>query len=138
MSEFKSALNNLIEKNKKWFIFDRDHLPFRGSILENEFWLRRIIHYKNSFLPTIYGKIIPTSEGTTIDLRIRLTIPQIILTIFWYSFDLILILIFPFSELWGILLFVSIILPFIMLLVPIIAFRIEANKAIEILKEILL
>ncbi len=42
------------------------HLPYQGKLDSDRFEIRRIIHYKNSFLPVVRGKICAEQDGSTI------------------------------------------------------------------------
>lgn len=57
-----------------WFRlpFSRDHKAFQGEVVGDRFKLTRIIHYRNSFLPTIVGTVRPDEAGTAIDITLRL------------------------------------------------------------------
>ncbi len=46
---------------------------YDGFIDGTYFELTRIIHHRNSFLPTIRGKIEPTGNGATIDIKMRIS-----------------------------------------------------------------
>jgi hypothetical protein len=41
-----------------------DGPPFIGSVQDNSFRIRRDIRYRNSFLPRVWGHIVPTPTGT--------------------------------------------------------------------------
>jgi len=46
--------------------------PFIGSIEDNVFKCYRAVHYRNSFIPRITGRVITHPTGTTIDVTMRL------------------------------------------------------------------
>jgi len=56
--------------------FSRRHAPYEGAISGATFELRRIIHYRNSFLPLIRGKFEPISDRET-RIQIRMTLHPI-------------------------------------------------------------
>ena len=60
-----------------------DGLPFIGSIDGNDFKVRRDIRYRNSFLPSIRGRVIPTPEGATVAVTMHLHPVVIVLMSFW-------------------------------------------------------
>jgi hypothetical protein len=45
---------------------------FEGELVGKEFTLRRIINYRNSFLPEVSGELMPSGAGTVISGRIVL------------------------------------------------------------------
>ena len=55
----------------KWFRlwFSDDIAPLEGTVHQQGFSVRRIIGYRNSFLPMLYGTFIPNPNGTTIRIR---------------------------------------------------------------------
>ncbi|BAZ39832.1 hypothetical protein NIES4101_57890 [Calothrix sp. NIES-4101] len=59
--------------------------PYRGEIIGYKFKIRRIINYRNSFLPVIQGEIKSVREGCCIDLKIRLNLIVICFTFVWSS-----------------------------------------------------
>ncbi|GAB4036352.1 hypothetical protein [Spirosoma gilvum] len=60
-------------------LWDNRPQAFTGSTSKNGFCIERIIHYKNSFLPTIYGRFLPTKTG--LQIRIVMQLSPIILFI---------------------------------------------------------
>jgi len=46
--------------------------PFAGSVEEGSFKIRRDIGYQNSFLPLIYGRIVPIPTGTRVSVTMFL------------------------------------------------------------------
>lgn len=50
----------------------RDHLPYMGQVLDARFEVRRIIHYRNSFLPQITGQFTPIESGTVVKMTFQL------------------------------------------------------------------
>ena len=71
----KGEAIELLSRNiepKKFFRFFGKHVYFQGFINTNEFEVRRIIKYRNSFLPIIKGKFASHDLGTTITLTMQL------------------------------------------------------------------
>jgi hypothetical protein len=62
-----------------FFSWDSSSQEFRGIVSNNDFCIERIIHYKNSFLPTIYGHFLPTKTG--LQIRIVMSLHPITLII---------------------------------------------------------
>ncbi|MEM9162216.1 MAG: hypothetical protein AAGC54_04010 [Cyanobacteria bacterium P01_F01_bin.4] len=52
--------------------FSRDHAPYQGTMSDHGFEIRRIIHYRNSFLPNIQGRFESTSTGTNVHITMQL------------------------------------------------------------------
>lgn len=59
---------------------------FVGNVGEHGFEIRRDIHYRNSFLPLIEGRIVPDGDGSRIDLVLGLHAAVAILMLFWLGF----------------------------------------------------
>jgi hypothetical protein len=56
---------------------------FGGQLRGNEFELRRIINYRNSFLPVITGRIETFGSGTRLTVDMRLQMAVLIFMIVW-------------------------------------------------------
>lgn len=68
--EVHNALAAAVEPRKR-FRFGRGRCPFEGELGIDSFTLTRIISYRNSFIPSIRGRIITTSSGSTVEGRCR-------------------------------------------------------------------
>ena len=83
-------LNEVIEpeKNFRWtgIFASKDHKPYEGTLKENEFKIRRILHYRNSFQPVIEGVIDEKVDGSTIKIKMRLHLLVIGFMIVWFIF----------------------------------------------------
>jgi len=60
--------------------------PFLGSVENLSFKIRRNIHYRNSFLPLIQGKIIPTPTGSRLDVFMYMQPFSLIFMLIWFGF----------------------------------------------------
>jgi hypothetical protein len=73
-------------------IWRRDHRFFAGRVEENgRFQINRVIHYRNSFLPYIYGEIVNDLGATRIKLRLNphpvvMILMPIFLGVFFFTF----------------------------------------------------
>lgn len=78
-------LNSHIEAPKpfRWTL-SRNHAPYTGTISSDGFEIRRIIHYRNSFLPKIRGRFESGSQGTVIHITMGLHPLVIGFLVFWY------------------------------------------------------
>ncbi|MEQ8462448.1 WD40 repeat domain-containing protein [Coleofasciculus sp. E1-EBD-02] len=80
-----NKLNAHIEAPKTFrWTFSRNHAPYAGRISSDGFEVRRIIHHRNSFLPTIRGRFESGSQGTVIRITMRLHPLVIGFLVFWY------------------------------------------------------
>lgn len=81
-----AMLAEAIEPKKmfRWFL-SGDHKPYQGQLHENGFEVTRIIHYRNSFLPVIKGRIRPNLGGSTIDIRMYPHPLVIVFMVIWLS-----------------------------------------------------
>ena len=116
---------------------------FHGTITDNTFRLQRNIHYHNSFLPVIRGRVDPTEIGSEIRLEMGLHPLVIAFLAVWFAFVVLACLATLFGTIagdspfpllgrllpWGMLLFG--------ILLSIVSFRIEAKKAKEELESLL-
>jgi hypothetical protein len=58
---------------------------YEGSITNDSFDMRRIIGYKNSFLPKISGTVEDTSGGSLVHVKMRLQVFVLIFMIVWMT-----------------------------------------------------
>ncbi len=113
--------------------------PYMGNIFGNSFRIRRVINYRNSFLPSIEGEISPAMSGSRIKVAMK---PEPVVKIFmmiWLAgvtFGCIAILTTLFNE--GPKAFIAI--PFFMLgmgfLMFYFGFKVEADRSKKDLAEI--
>jgi hypothetical protein len=62
-------------------LFSTNHLPYLGTLDGYKFEIRRIIHYRNSFLPIIKGEIRPDAGGSSIEITMHPHLVAIVLLI---------------------------------------------------------
>lgn len=73
LTEAANVVSSAVATYKWWGIFtDRDDPEFVGQVRERGFWIHKAIHYRNSFLPVMYGTFTPTPQGTRVDLVVTL------------------------------------------------------------------
>ena len=58
---------------------------FEGSVNEQGFKIQKIIHNRNSFLPVLYGKFVPTEMGTKVDIHLTMDRLTIIFVCLWLA-----------------------------------------------------
>jgi len=63
--------------------FSRAHRPYEGEITPNGFKIRRVINYRNSFLPAITGRIRVDEIGSAIELVFRLHVVVAVFMVVW-------------------------------------------------------
>lgn len=140
--EIHERLSDLTDTESGFFKFKstfkkRSENKFEGKITENSFEIRRIIRYKNSFLPNISGTIEEFFIGTNIHIKFRLPIFIIIFMCIWLGGVLLGLTIMFLVKAPYTMIFI----PCVMLLFGVglftIPFKIEVRKAKELLKEIL-
>lgn len=51
-----------------WASQELRDVPFIGDVRDDSFTIRRNIHYRNSFLPRISGRIVPTLTGARVQI----------------------------------------------------------------------
>jgi len=59
--------------------------PFLGKVGPSTFRLRRDIRYRNSFLPLVWGRIVPSLRGSRINVTMFLHPLVAVFMIFWFS-----------------------------------------------------
>jgi WD40 repeat protein len=111
---------------------------YQGVVLQESFEIGRIINYRNSALPTIYGRFELLPEGTAIHISMGMHPLVIGFLGFWYlSWYSAVIPIVLMVQLSGIgLLFI--VMPTLLLVVLLLVFRSEANRSRIELTQILL
>lgn len=79
-----AALQAVVEP-KKLRVFDKREKAFEGTIEEGNFDIRRLIGYRNSFLPMIRGKVEAVPGGCTVRVTMRLMIAVMVFCAFWLT-----------------------------------------------------
>lgn len=82
-------IQNVIEPKKTFrmtgIFSSKDHRPYEGEVDHNSFDIRRIIGYRNSFLPIIKGQIEQDINGTTIIVKMRVHYFVTVFMLVWYG-----------------------------------------------------
>ncbi|QKQ75008.1 hypothetical protein [Nostoc sp. TCL240-02] len=78
-------LNAKVEPQKA-FRFSNNHAPYQGTISEESFQIRRVIHYRNSFLPLIRGRFEVESQQTVIHVQMSIHSFVMVFLGFWFLF----------------------------------------------------
>jgi|SRR6187551_977617 len=81
-SEVEAALRDAVEPKSIWR-FSTATRPLEGEVGDAVFDVRRIIGYRNSFLPQIRGKISAAPEGSRIAITMRLHPLVLAFMTFW-------------------------------------------------------
>jgi hypothetical protein len=81
-AEVVERLRGAVEP-ERWLRWSRPQAPFEGIVGTNWFEVTRIIHYRNSFLPTISGSIDPTPRGSRLSGDMRINPWVLAFMIFW-------------------------------------------------------
>ena len=81
-----SNLSKSIEPEKSFRFFNKsDTKDFEGQLRGNEFEIKRIISYRNSFLPIIKGRLQTFGTGTRVTVNMRLHAAVIIFMAVWFG-----------------------------------------------------
>lgn len=86
--EVRKRLADNIESQKKFSLspFEKYRAkPYEGSISEKEFTIKRIINYRNSFLPVIKGQIREEMGQVSIQVYMRPATGVLIFLSFWFG-----------------------------------------------------
>jgi hypothetical protein len=78
------ALEQYIEAPRLRSPFSRDHAPYTGTLSAKGFQIRRIIRYRNSFLPQIHGQFESIPQGTVVHVRMSLHPFVIAFSLVWF------------------------------------------------------
>jgi hypothetical protein len=87
--EIIKRIENIIEPKRSLFsrLFKKNNeKTYEGELFENVFKINRIILYRNSFIPIIYGTIISDCNKTIINIKMKLHIIVKIFMSIWLSF----------------------------------------------------
>ena len=84
--EINKRLSDIVESKKAFNIFSSSSTKsYEGQINDQMFDIKRIIGYRNSFLPRIKKTILRDYDGITIRVKMRLHIFVIIFLCFWFG-----------------------------------------------------
>lgn len=80
-------LSQVVEPSRIRWIWNRgkEHKYFQGQLHERGFRLSRVIHYRNSFLPLIYGRFEEDPLGTTVHVRMHLHPLVLLFLVVWVT-----------------------------------------------------
>lgn len=82
-----SNLRSNIEREKTFCLWNKsDTKAFEGQLTTNEFEIKRIISYRNSFLPIIKGRIETFGTGTRLTVNMRLHVAVMTFMAVWFGF----------------------------------------------------
>ena len=82
----RRALVSHVDERGGWSIFwtrPADRLQFRGKVKDDHFEIVRIISYRNSFIPLVVGHLSEDSNGTTVEIRMRMYLFTSIFMVVW-------------------------------------------------------
>lgn len=72
LADVLEVLENHIEPYRLEILVSRHQTPYAGKLSESGFEIRRVVGYRNSFLPKIIGRFEPQPDGTRIHLKMHL------------------------------------------------------------------
>lgn len=82
-----SILASNVEREKTFRFLNRSVTKaFEGQLTGNEFEIKRIITYRNSFLPIVKGRIETLETGTRLTVKMRLHLAVMIFMTVWFGF----------------------------------------------------
>jgi hypothetical protein len=58
---------------------------FEGTVSNSSFTISRAIRYRNSFLPFLYGKFVPSAQGVRVEVRMTMHPLVIAFTVLWFT-----------------------------------------------------
>jgi hypothetical protein len=83
VNETYARLRSVVEPRRRFRWSAGEGRPFEGEVENDGFAITRIINYRNSFLPQIRGRVIPTPTGARIEGTMRLHALVLAFLIFW-------------------------------------------------------
>ncbi len=111
---------------------------YQGQIGEHSFQISRIIHYRNSFLPIIEGRIQPQRRGSQIEIQMKLNPVVLIFMLAWLAIvgqAALLFLVVLFQEEFDPMFLIPVGMFVYGLILPLIGFFPEAQKSKKFLIE---
>jgi|LGVF01.1.fsa_nt_gb hypothetical protein len=84
--EVHRKLTSIVEprRSRRWFWpFWSEHRPYQGRVSRDEFRIIRIIHYRNSFLPIVKGRIQQEVDGSYVHITMHPHIVVLAFMTFW-------------------------------------------------------
>jgi hypothetical protein len=69
-----------------WVRWTKRSEIFTGTVSDEGFQIRRIIYYRNSFLPIIRGRFCPHAKGVRVEVTMRLPVAMLVFSSIWLSF----------------------------------------------------
>lgn len=85
LADVAARLDAHIEAPRLRWGFSRDHAPYAGTISYSGFEIRRVIHYRNSFLPQIRGRFEELPRGTNVHIAMGLHPFVTVFLLFWFA-----------------------------------------------------
>lgn len=135
LEDLKSVLEANMQEKIPFNFVKKDHKPYAGHLWDDYFKARRIIHYRNSFLPQINGKFVEQGDYREIKIKMTLhpfSIVFLILFVFFILTGFLVLLIqdlnageFELLSFWPFL----IILPSLLIILPV--FNWEVRKSVK-------
>lgn len=142
--EVVAALKSNVGLKQNFGLWDQkveNERKFEGVVYDDHFVIKRIIHYRNSFLPEIKGKIIEKLSGTEIEMVLKPVSFVIVFMILWLSFVSVLFIATLIGVIFGKASITVCIIPTVMLCIGIgmlaFGFSAESEKAKKEIIEIL-
>jgi hypothetical protein len=82
-----SRIDGIMERSIGWFglLYANEGKPYHGKLEDNRFELNRNIHFRNSFLPVIKGRVNPDVQGSIILVAMRLNFCVMIFLTIWFG-----------------------------------------------------
>ena len=65
--------------------FSRDHKPYEGKISSSGFKITRVIHYRNSFVPIVTGRVRDEGAGCVVEIILRPNVIVVVFMALWLS-----------------------------------------------------
>lgn len=137
-----------IQKTSKFFTLNNHSSKlYRGTILNNNFKISRIINYRNSFLPIISGSIYSAIGKTEVEIKMRLHQFVFIFILIWFSAVGLVCLVILFAALVQFKKIIhegfspAFLIPFVMFIIFYLmlffAFKLESKKSIQFFEALL-
>lgn len=94
-NEIIELLKQHVEPEKffrfRGFYSPKPKKPYEGYVHGRTFNIRRIIRYRNSFLPRITGMIEPVANGTKVHVKMQLHALVVVFVLVWFGYRVYLL-----------------------------------------------
>ena len=138
--EVKRRLSGVVEPPGGSGVESAGGKPYQGRVEGDTFKVRRVIGYRNMFLPVVKGVIRPEADGSSIRLKMGLRSPILVFVAAWLGFSGVVTAMSLYSMLRDVAFNMGFTPPFILLLLgyafSMVGFKVESTNAKTFLRRL--